>query len=199
MTTKTKRILLVNGHPGDESLSRQLLKNYHSAAIESGHAVRHTDISRMVFDADFGQSSYHDSKPLEPDLETFLADLKWSQHVVLAAPIWWGGVPAKLKGLLDRALLPGRSFDPRQTNCVGAPRPLFAGRSARLILTSDTARWALRAFYGDAIIKQIRRQVFEFIGLRPMRLTYFAPANQASEATVNGWFKNMRRLGSRGS
>ncbi|MGR3435708.1 MAG: NAD(P)H-dependent oxidoreductase [Shimia sp.] len=62
---------------------------------------------------------------------------------MIAAPLWWGGLPAVTKGLFDRILLPGRAFDTRQMR-LGLPRPMLKGRSARLILTSHTPRWYMR-------------------------------------------------------
>lgn len=198
MNIKRKRILLVNGHPGESSLSKALLDRYRIAAEQAGFPTRRVEIHDLNFDIDFGQSSYRNSKQLEPDLNTFLADLEWSQHVVLASPLWWGGLPAKLKGLFDRTLLPGRSFDPKNPGFMGSPEPLLAGRSARLMLTSDTARWAMRVFYGDALIKQMRKQVFGFVGIKPTKLSYFAPANEVSEPAIHKWLKVADKLGSQG-
>ncbi|MEM9759470.1 MAG: NAD(P)H-dependent oxidoreductase [Pseudomonadota bacterium] len=196
MYAKRERILLINGHPGETNLSRQLLDRYFEAATTAGKEVRRHNLAEMQFDVDFGQSDYQRSKPLEPVLQALIDDLVWSQHVVLASPLWWGGLPAKLKGLFDRILLPGHAFDPRNRNILGAPAPLLKGRTARLILTADTARWELRWFYGDGILKQLRRQVFAFVGIRPMHLSYFGPVEDADGARIQGWEREMERLGS---
>ncbi|MDN3719732.1 NAD(P)H-dependent oxidoreductase [Roseibium salinum] len=34
----------------------------------------------------------------------------WCEHFVVVHPLWWGGLPAKLKGVFDRILLPGMAF-----------------------------------------------------------------------------------------
>ena len=46
-------------------------------------------------------------------------------------------MPAKLKGLFDRALLPGRAFDTRDTDWMGMPTPMLSGRTGRVIVTEQ--------------------------------------------------------------
>jgi putative NADPH-quinone reductase len=121
-----KRIYVLDGHPAAESLSRSLAQAYADAAREAGHEVRLTHLHALSFDADFGHAGYTRTKALEPALEQVLQDLHWAEHVVLAAPMWWGGLPARLKGLIDRAFLPGRTFDSRRSDWLGRPRPCWA-------------------------------------------------------------------------
>ena len=192
----TKRIYVLNGHPGETSLSRSLSLAYAEAALRADHEVRITHLHDLSFDSDFGEGGYQNTKPLEPVLEQVLEDLAWSEHVVLATPMWWGGIPAKLKGLFDRVLLPGRTFDTRKKS-FGLPTPMLSGRTARVLLTSDTKSWLLRFVYHNAILNQLRCQIFSFIGIRPTRFTQFADASHPSEPTVQRWLSDVRTLGSK--
>ena len=99
----TKRIYILDGHPAETSISRSLAESYARSARAAGHDVRLTHLHDLDFDADYGFGGYKRHKPLEPGLEKVLEDLEWAEHVVLATPMWWGGLPAKLKGLVDRA------------------------------------------------------------------------------------------------
>ena len=195
MSRPGKRIFVLDGHPAEFSISRQWAEAYADAARQAGHDVRVMHLNGMRFDPDFGQGTYKNWKPLEPDLEALMADIEWSEHVVLACPMWWGGVPAKLKGLFDRAFLPGRSFDMRKKSMIGLPKPMLSGRSGRVMITSDTPGWFLRLFYRSAIIAQLRGQILGFIGINPIRFAYYAGASEAKEAQVNRWIADARRLG----
>ena len=126
-----------------------------------------------------------------------LEDIEWSDHVVLTTPMWWGGLPAKLKGLFDRAFQPGRVFDTENTR-AGMPLPLLTGRTARLILTSDTPSWFLRIAYRNAIFHQLRGQIFGFVGIKPLRITHFSAASHPSENTVRKWVKKVERIAIQG-
>ena len=85
-----------------------------------------------------------------------MSDLEWAEHVVVTSPLWWGAMPAKLKGAFDRALLPGRAFDTRNTTTIGFPAPMLKGKTARVLLTADTPAFLLWLMYGNAIKKDLR-------------------------------------------
>lgn len=192
-----RKIILLNGHPGETSLSSALTDAYQQAAEARDHEVRRHDIRAMAFDADFGQSGFRGAKPLEPALERFMADVEWSDHLVLAAPLWWGGLPARLKGLFDRALLPGTAFDPRRMS-MGFPEPLLKGRTARVMITADTPGWAMRVLYRRAVQVQLGRQILGFVGFGPVRFSHFAPVEHANENRVRKWIGEAGRLGREG-
>lgn len=190
-----KRIFILNGHPAERSLSRTLVEAYADAARQAGHEVRLTHLHDLAFDADFGWVDYQQPKALEPALEQLLQDLSWSEHFMMSTPMWWGGLPAKLKGLFDRALLPGRAFDTRKKSLLGLPMPMLTGRSARVVITSDTPGWFMRLAYKNALIWQLRRQILEFVGLKPTRLTHLGPASEAKPEQVQRWVKQIQDLG----
>lgn len=190
-----KRIFILDGHPAGASLSRALAEKYADEARNAGHEVRLTHLHELAFDSDFGVSQFRDAKPLEPVLERLVENIEWCEHFVLAAPMWWGGLPAKLKGLIDRVLLPGRAFDTRVKPGT-MPKPMLGGRSARVILTSDTPGWVMRLLYKNALIWQLRRQVLGFVGIRPSRFTWFAGASDPRPGIVEGWMARVGKIGS---
>ena len=189
-----KKIFVLNGHPAGRSLSFQFAQAYADAARGQGHDVKLLNISALEFDPDFGASKYAEHKPLEPDLEQVMQSIEWADHVVLTTPMWWGGLPAKLKGLIDRSFLPGRTFD---TKGSGLPKPMLKGRSARVILTSDTPGWYFRLVYRSALHWQLRRQIFGFVGLTPTRITHFAQSSHPKDGQVTAWLASVAQLGTR--
>ncbi len=190
-----KKILILDGHPGETSLSRTFAETYAQAAQQQGHEVRMIHLSELQFDHDFGQGNYEEFKPLEPVLEDVLSDLEWSEHLVLTTPMWWGGLPAKLKGLIDRAFIPGRTFDTRNTTRIGFPSPMLTGRTARVILTSDTPGWFMRLIYRQAMIRQVRDQILGFVGFKPTKFTYFAGASDPKPGNVDRWISKVQQIG----
>lgn len=189
-----KRIFVLNGHPGATSLNRTLAERYAAAAKTAGHDVRITHLHDLDFDPDFEFGSYSAMKPLEPGLEQVLVDLEWSQHLVVTTPMWWGGLPAKLKGLFDRTLLPGRTFNTRQTNWMGMPTPMLSGRTGRVIMTSDTPRWFMGLIYRNALLRQLRDQVLGFIGIKG-RITHLTGASHPKPARVSSWLAKVDSYG----
>lgn len=189
-----KRIFILNGHPAQTSLSSTLAETYAAAANLAGHEIRLMHLHDLTFDSDFEFGGYRQFKPLEPALEEVLQNIEWCQHLVLTSPMWWGGLPAKLKGLIDRSFLPGRAVDTRVKD--GAmPKPMLSGRTARVILTSDTPGWFMRLAYKNALIWQLRRQILGFVGIKPSKYTWFAGASHPKPGVVDRWLKTVKGLG----
>lgn len=189
-----KRILVLNGHPGTTSLNRTLAEAYEAAAAAAGHETRLVHLHDLDFDDDFGDGGYENVKPLEPQLERVLGNIEWSEHIVVTTPMWWGGLPARLKGLFDRVLLPGRAFSTRETDWMGMPTPMLSGRTGRVIITADTPGWFLRWIYGNAMPRQLRAQILGFVGIRPTRVTTFAGASDPKPGMVERWIGKVRGL-----
>jgi putative NADPH-quinone reductase len=190
------RILTLDLHPAKLSLSAALAQAYRDGAKAAGHQVRHLALSEMGFNPDFGQASFRNAPTPEQDLAGFQTDIGWAQHIVLVSPMWWGGLPAQAKGLFDRSFLPGFAFDPRQRR-FGLPKPLLIGRSARLVLTSDTPGWAFWLMYRSALRHQVQRQILGYVGIRPMGFTHLSPVEHSTDRQRAGWLERMRSLGAR--
>lgn len=191
----SKNIYILNGHPAEASLNHTLAETYADASREAGHEVRLTNIRNLEFDPDYGFGGYTNYKPLEADLEKVLEDIQWSNHVVLTTPLWWGGMPAKLKGLFDRTFLPGRTYDTRNPKWNGFPAPMLSGRTGRIFITSDTPAWYLRWIYGNPMPTQVKRQIFEFVGIKPARVTHFSAASHPKPGAVKHWTEVTKKLG----
>lgn len=191
-----KNILVLDGHPAAHSISRQWSLAYADAAGRAGHTVRVRHLADIQFDTDFGEGDYTDHKPLEPVLEDALCDFEWADHVVMAMPMWWGGLPAKLKGFFDRAFLPGRTFDTRSKTFIGLPRPLLTGKTGRIMISSDTPGFFQRLVYRSAIQNQLKGQIFGFVGIRPIRFTSCNGASEPRKGVVDRWLAEAGRLGS---
>lgn len=190
-----KRVFVLDGHPAEESLTGSMAKAYAEAAERAGHEVRLVRLHDLDFDPDYGFGGYVNKKPLEPALEQVMADIEWSEHIVIATPVWWGGVPAKLKGLFDRAFLPGFAFDTRNTTRMGLPAPLLGGRTGRVLMLSDTPGWLFRLMYRNALMVQLRGQVLGFVGIKPLRITQFSGTSHPKEGLVEKWLRKTEKMG----
>ena len=193
-----KKILILNGHPAPSSLSSLFAETYAEAAQGAGHDVRLTHLPDMAFDPDHETGGYATTKQREPVLETFLDDLDWCGHFVLCSPMWWGGLPAKLKGVFDRAFIPGRTFSTRETTPLGLPNPLLTGRSARVIITADTPGYFMRFAYGNALQKQLKNQILGFCGFKPVRFSWLAPASDPTPDQLTKWKAQIATHGAKG-
>src|SRR3989344_9030144 len=104
-----KRIFLLLGHPDKVGLCGDLADAYERGARAAGHVVGRMNIGEMQFDPIL-HKGYRERQELEPDLVRFCEALHSSDHLVIVYPVWWVGMLALLKGVFDRAWLPGSAF-----------------------------------------------------------------------------------------
>ena len=167
-----KKILIINGHPYKESLNFALAEAYKKGAAESGAEIKEINIADLLFNPNL-QYGYRKRTELEPDLLESWEKIKWAEHLVFVFPIWWGGMPAMLKGFFDRLFLPGFAFQYRE-NSVWWDK-LLTGKSAHIIATMDTPYWYFRLVYGNPGIQQFKRTILQFSGINPVKVTVFSP------------------------
>ncbi|MEJ8473937.1 NAD(P)H-dependent oxidoreductase [Roseibium algae] len=192
----TRNILVLDGHPASGTFSQALTESYARGAQEAGHEVRLHHLSEMTFNPDFGTADFKKAPPLEPDLKAFWDDLVWCDHLVIAHPLWWGGLPAVLKGLFDRVLLPGFAF--KYVKGKALPEPLLKGRTSRILLSSDTPPFFLKLIYGYGVKKQMERQILKFCGIKPNRFTEFGSMLKSTPEQRQAWLSKVEGFGRKG-
>ena len=186
-----KRVLVILGHPNARSFCGAMSQQYAEAARAAGHQVRVMALGELLFDPVLHEG-YNQVQALEADLQAAQAQLLWAEHVVLVFPIWWGGIPALLKGFIDRVLLPGFAF--RYKRGSPFPEKLLAGRTAHLLVTLDTPPWYFRWFQHMPGLHQIRRTTLAFCGIRPQSTLTFGPVLDSTERRRQSWLEQARTL-----
>lgn len=194
-----KKIFILLGHPDMSGMCGEIANIYDAAARAAGHDVQRLNIGEMQFDPIL-HKGYRARQDLEPDLVKFQEFVHWADHFVIIYPVWWVGMPAILKGLFDRAWLPGSAF--RYIKTKEGKRTifwhrLFRGKSARIIMTSGTAPWLVRFLPGN-VNAQLRWGILWFAGFS-VRTLWFGPAENTPEAKKAHWMEKVRELGKRGA
>ena len=192
--TMGKRILLILGHPSTTSFCAALAERYAQSALDAGHEVRQLRLGEMVFDPVL-RDSYQQIQPLEDDLNAAQSDILWAEHLTLVYPIWWGGIPALLKGFFDRVLLPGFAFKYRKGKAF--PDKLLNGRTAHLLVTMDTPPWYYRLIYRMPGLHEVRKTTLQFCGIKPLRTLTFGPVLGSTDQQRRSWLQQAQAIACR--
>ena len=185
-----KNILLLNANPKTNSLCKQLSDTYEIEAREQANILRF-NLADMDFEPSL-KSAYDEIQPLEPCLFDFQNAILSAQHLVIVSPIWWAGIPAKFKGLIDRALLPGFAFKYEADN--PEPTPLLTGKTLRLMLTMD-APDDFAAEQAQPVLEQLDRFTFQYSGVSKAEYNLFGSVISAQESEINQWLQTAKNLG----
>lgn len=186
------KILIINGHPNKESFNYALAGAYQDGAIKSGASVSVIHIGELQFNANL-QFGYTKRMDLEPDLLDSLEKIKAADHLVWIHPVWWGGMPAIMKGFIDRLFLPGLTYQYRE-NSVWWDK-LLTGKTARIITTLDQPGWYYRLMFGRPSVNQLKKSTLEFCGVKPVKLTYVGIIKTANPEKRQHWINQIYNLG----
>ena len=202
-------VLIVFAHPESKSFNGALFDTAVKTLSAAGHTVATSDLYRMGFnpisdrrnftstkDADFLKLQIEEMHATEvggfsPDIEVELQKVEHADLMIWQFPLWWFGLPAILKGWVDRVFAMGRTYGYGHIYATG----VFKGKRALLSLTTGGPKEAYTpdGFNGDldAILRPMQRGILEFTGfsvLRPQvhwRPVRVEPAER--QAWLNAW------------
>ena len=186
----TKRIFIWVAHPSPQSLNAHLADAYADGAENA--EIRRMNLSEMSFDHGF--EGYGEKKlPLEPDLVAWQENIKWADHIVIVHPYWWGAMPASAKAVLDRTLLPGFAYKYHKKGASWDK--LLEGKTADVIITSDTPPLIDTLIYRKPGRRVIKNQVLGFCGIKAKNVVQFGSVKAASAKKIGAWSNRVRTLG----
>jgi putative NADPH-quinone reductase len=107
------RVLYLYAHPLPESFHHALREEARAGLREAGHEVDLCDLYAEGFDPVLSAAErrgYHALPDNRAPVEGYIARLERAEALVLSFPTWSFGLPAILKGFMDRVFIPGVSF-----------------------------------------------------------------------------------------
>ncbi len=187
-----KKILIINGHPDKDSYNGALVKAYVSGASqEANSSLEILHLVDLTFDPIL-RYGYKKRTELEPDLVRAQHLLRDADHTVWVYPIWWGGMPALLKGFIDRVFLPGFSFSYQENSPF--QKQLMKGKTARVITTMDAPVWYYRLVYGSPGHKAIKKLILGFCGYK-VRFFMMGNLRGCSATQRQRWLEKVEGMG----
>lgn len=189
----TKRVLILNGHP-DPSADRfcaALCDAYAAGATAAGHAARRLDLDAAAAPILTAAAAF--AEPPADDVQAVQAAMVEAEHLVIVFPLWLGGVPARLKALLEQVYRGGFGFESGPRGMNGK----LKGRSARLVVTMGMPGLFFRVVFGGHGVKALARGVLWLSGYRPIRTSIVGGVEMIGAKGRADWLARMRRLGAK--
>ena len=155
------RALIVYAHPRsgsfNEAIRDIILQNLQGYGVETRLRDLYAEAFNPVMDK-FQLENYDDHSQNKAGLEEYVEDLVWCDMLIFVYPTWWYGLPAILKGWIDRVFLPGIAFHmPSGHGKNISPGLKHITRLA--IFTTCGASWWLTQFVGSPGKRTILRGV----------------------------------------
>ena len=106
--------LVVYCHPVEGSFCSAMRDAAVRGLTASGHTVNVIDLAARQFNPVMSTAEWkiysEGSGEVPIGLERDVELIKTAEIIVFVYPTWWGGLPAQLKGWLERVMLPGTAF-----------------------------------------------------------------------------------------
>lgn len=119
---------IILAHPEEQSFNSHLTKISQQTLIDAGWETTASDLYAMNFDPREGPQHYHSRKDSEkfhaqteqcfnanneslaPEVEKEIQNIMKCDLLIIHFPLWWFGMPAILKGWMDRVFVYGRMY-----------------------------------------------------------------------------------------
>jgi len=188
-------IAIIQGHPdpAGNRFGHALAAAYADGARAAGHIVSLTDAGRLEFPLVRTKEDF-ETGPVPPAIVEAQAAIEAAAHLVFFYPLWFGTMPALLKGFIEQV------FRPVFVNgAVGNFSNLrLKGRTARLVVTMGMPALAYRWMFGRFGWNGMEAGMLKLCGIAPVSTTLIGQVD-ASAAARAGWLAKMRILGHRGA
>jgi NAD(P)H dehydrogenase (quinone) len=139
------RFLVIYAHPVGDSFQSALHRRVVDTLTIAGHKVDDCDLYaenfQPVLTAD-ERRAYHSSTPETASVAREIERLRRAEGLVFMFPTWWFGMPAILKGYIDRVWVPGVAFELRN----GQTMPLLHQIRRFAVVTTYGSPWWLNRF-----------------------------------------------------
>lgn len=172
--------LIVYAHPNTDSLNHAILETTVNSLKKNGHEVIVRDLYALDFYPVLKPEDTKVMKAVETpqDIQIEQEYLTEADVITFIYPIWWAGLPAILKGYVDRVFSYGFAYGPSKMlkgkkgfmiSTFGTPKEMYdqTGMTVGLKVTSDTG-------------------IFEFVGIEPVEHLFFGSIGFSDEEAYQG-------------
>lgn len=175
--------LIVYAHPNPKSFNHAILETTVKELENKGHQVVVRDLYSLHFNPILSGSDFEAFHA-----GTVPADIKQEQNyistadvIMLIYPIWWAGLPAMIKGYIDRVFSYGFAY---KYGDEGTPVGLLAGKKGFVINTQGTpGEYYDSTGMTDALKKTSDTGILSFCGIESLGHVFFGAVPAVDDAT----------------
>ncbi|CAM4261412.1 NAD(P)H-dependent oxidoreductase [Paenibacillus alkaliterrae] len=174
--------LIVYCHPNPDSFNNAIVDAFISSLKEKGHEVVFRDLYALRFDPVLKVSDFEALREgnTPSDIVAEQEHIKWADAFTMVYPIWWTGLPALIKGYIDRVFSYGFAYAYGED---GKMNKLLSGMKGLIINTHGTTAdlYSSMGMY-DGLKITSDTGIYEFCGIEPVGHIFFGGVTQTDDA-----------------
>ncbi|WP_342047285.1 NAD(P)H-dependent oxidoreductase [Bacillus sp. OTU530] len=182
--------LIIYAHANPESLNHSILETTVSTLEKNGHEVVVRDLYALDFQPVLKPADTNAMKAGETpkDIKTEQEFITQADVITFIYPIWWTGLPAILKGYVDRVFSYGFAYAYGEEGIV----KMLTGKKGFIINTHGTPKEyydEIGMTEGLKITSDIG--IFGFVGIEPVGHLLFGGVGSLNEEAYKGMLKEV--------
>ena len=184
--------LVIIAHHNAESFTHAIAGVVHDTLGEAGHEVVVRDLNAIGFNPVLSSA---DAAALRAgqtpeDIRAEQAHLTWAEAVTVIHPVWWTGLPAILKGYVDRVFTYGFAYSYGPNGREG----LLAGRKVLIFSGHGHPDFVYRDMgMHDALRLTSDEGIWRFSGLEVVDHVFFGAVPSASAEDRAGYLAQVKQ------
>ncbi|PEJ35432.1 NAD(P)H-dependent oxidoreductase [Bacillus pseudomycoides] len=183
-------VLIIYAHPNPFSFNASILEHVQKGLQKPNHFVTLLDLYKEQFNPVliFNEDKRRRDLVYEEETEKYRKLIKEADFFIFIYPIWWWGMPAILKGFIDRVFVTGFAY-----KYDGAlPKGLLIGKKAWVINTLDSPLWYVALLYRSADWVIMKKGILRFCGIRQIKRSVFQSVKTSKAIKREKWLLEMQ-------
>lgn len=182
--------LIIYAHPNKESLNAFFKQAIMQSLQQKGNEVIVRDLYALSFNPVLSPKDITGQMKgiVSPEIQEEQDYIAWADALTFIYPVWWTGMPAIMKGYIDRVLSYGFAYRYDQ----GVQQGLLTGKSAIVVNTHGKSMEEYRdTGMHEALLRTSDKGIFQYCGLHLKQHFFFGKAEKAGKETITVWVKDV--------
>ncbi|CAD0220969.1 NAD(P)H-dependent oxidoreductase [Chryseobacterium sp. JV274] len=187
------RHLIIYAHPNENSLNHNLLNTVVEILQSRNEEFIVRDLYTIGFDPVLSLSDMQGQRmgKISDDIRIEQEYISWAEQITFIYPIWWTGLPAMMKGYIDRVF----SYDFAYRYDHGIQKGLLTGKKTVIINTHGKSHEEYEKTDMDkALALTSDNGIFIYSGLEIIRHLFFDKADKATSENLEIWKEQIKNL-----
>jgi putative NADPH-quinone reductase len=186
--SEEKKILVILANPDTKFDKRagvisDLCYTFCDTCLQNNQSIDFIDLYKERFDP-VSYPDEKDSQALEYQIRIRKAD-----YIVIFHPVWWGTMPAILKGFCDKVFQSGFAYNFQG----GFTHGLLKNKKAIIVAVSKSPKWQVNIVYSNILNVMWKRAIFDVCGIKS-KFFLFSNLRRVSDGQIEAWHKKITGL-----
>jgi NAD(P)H dehydrogenase (quinone) len=178
--------LIIYAHPSSASLNHHFKQTTERILTQNNHEVVLRDLYQLNFNPVLSLDDMAGQRMgiIADDVRQEQEFILWADCITLIYPIWWTGMPAIMKGYIDRVFSYGFAYRYDQ----GVQKGLLGGRALHVINTHGKSSDEYQKTGMDkALSLTSDNGIFTYCGFNIKHHFFFDKADKANQERIDHW------------